>query len=73
MTAHAIEANWAVSLDCVCPWCQKDVDLLAYPDFWDGRGGPNPFLIGEHGTERADHLEVVCPECGLEFEVTCVW
>lgn len=64
------EAVWTVSLDTECPACHKDVDLLTYPDFWDGRGD---LACGEHMTPRTDALDVVCPECGHEFEVTCVY
>jgi len=55
-------------LDCECPSCKEDVDLLRYPDFWSGRGD---MIACENGTERSRNLEVVCPECGHEFVVDC--
>jgi endogenous inhibitor of DNA gyrase (YacG/DUF329 family) len=58
-----------VSLLSECPKCKQDVDLLDYAEFWDGRD----IDIPEHGTERSDNLEVVCPECGHEFAVSCEW
>jgi hypothetical protein len=64
-----IEAQWCVELNCDCPGCKAHVDLMLYSDFWDGRS----LEIPEHGTERSDNMEVVCPECGHEFSVCCVW
>lgn len=58
-------ATWSVSLDCECPACKEDVDLLDYADFWDGRR----LDIPEHGTERSKNVEVVCPKCGHDFTV----
>lgn len=65
-----VEANWTVELNCECPACKKYVDLLSYPDFWDGR---SDFKLAEHGTERSDALRVDCPECGAEFIVCCTY
>lgn len=62
-------AQWFVQLDCYCPYCKKYVDLLEYPDFWDGRD----LDIPEHDTENSNNLEVGCPECGAEFDVKCEW
>lgn len=59
------QAQWSASLDCDCPACFKHVDLMEDPDFWDGR----TLEIAE----PRKGLEVVCPECGHEFEVDCVW
>lgn len=56
-------ASWSLSLDCYCPHCDKYVDLLDEPDFWDGRD----FDIGE----SVDDVQVWCPECGEEFLVDC--
>ncbi|WP_022959722.1 hypothetical protein [Spongiibacter tropicus] len=58
-------AWWTVELNCDCPDCKAHVDLLDYPDFWDGR----QLDIPEHDTERSTATEVVCPECGHDFEV----
>jgi hypothetical protein len=60
-------AKWAIRLNCKCPACKKHVDLLDYPDFWDGRG----LRIGENETECSRNVEVVCPECDNEFTVCC--
>lgn len=62
-------AAWAVELNADCPACLKCVDLLSYADFWDGRA----LDIGEHGTQRSMNVDVVCPNCGAEFEVDCVY
>lgn len=69
MSAKYIPAGWSISLDCECPKCHEYVDLLTAPDFWDG----SPIEVGEHDTPSANALEVVCPECHHEFEVTCVY
>lgn len=58
-------ATWVLALDCVCPNCDELVDLLAYPDFWDGR----LLDVCEHGTERSRGVEVVCPNCQHDFAV----
>ena len=58
-------AGWTVELHCDCPACGEWVDLLDYPDFWDGRH----LDIAEHGTARSKDVEVFCPECGHEFNV----
>ncbi len=63
-----VTATWSVSLDCECPACEKYVDLLTAPDFWDGKSN---LQIPEHGTPRAKALEVQCPECAHEFVVRC--
>ena len=67
-TAKPTSATWSVSLDCECPHCKEDVDLLAYTDFWDAHRG---LEIPEHGTDRSRGMEVTCPECGEDFEVNC--
>ncbi len=59
-----IEATWIVELNADCPGCNRRVDLLAYPDFWDGR----KLQVGENST-----IEVVCPECGHDFTVEAVY
>lgn len=60
------QAAWSIALWVDCPGCEEHVDLLDYPDFWDGR---NHIQVGERGTEATKDLEVVCPECGHEFNV----
>ena len=58
-------ANWYISLNCDCPKCEKYVDLLEYPDFWDGRN----FFPGENITSKTRNVDVICPSCGYEFIV----
>lgn len=60
-------ATWSIRLNCDCPNCKEYVDLLSYPDFWDGRA----LEFGEHNTDRSSGVDVVCPECGHAFEVDC--
>ena len=62
-----VAAQWSLSLNCDCPHCNEFVDLLDYPDFWDGE----VIEACEHGTERSKCLEVVCPECHKDFTVAC--
>lgn len=54
-------AHWLVELNCDCPKCGESVNLLDSPDFWDGR----KLEIAE----RAEGVDVQCPECDHEFEV----
>jgi Zn finger protein HypA/HybF involved in hydrogenase expression len=62
-----VTAIWTVELNCTCPNCDKSVDLLDYPDFWDCRH----LDIAENGTERSKNVDVICPECDHEFTVDC--
>jgi len=64
-----ITAIWYIELTCDCPSCNECVNLIDFPDFWDGRS----IEPGEHDTENSNELEVVCPECKHEFTVCCVW
>lgn len=59
-------ATWSMSLNCTCPKCQQDIDVMDDPDFWD-----KPVEACEHGTPRTDNLEVTGPAGGHEFEVCC--
>ena len=61
-----IEAVWSALLDCECPACKEDVDLMEYADFWEGR---SDLQIAQ----EVEGLEVVCPKCGHEFKVDTVW
>lgn len=58
-------ATWSITLDVDCPECGKCVDLLEYPDFWDGRK--------MEFAQRVNDEEVVCPECDHQFKVNTVW
>ena len=60
-----INASWSISLHTDCPYCLEGVDLLDYPDFWDGED----FGVGEHMTAKTKNVEVVCPECLDSFKV----
>lgn len=62
-----IKAQWAIELNCVCPGCEKYVDLIEEDDFWVERG----IKVGENGTRRTSDMLVVCPSCHHEFEVDC--
>lgn len=64
----ATVATWGIELTCHCPACGEYVDLLRYPDFWDGRQG---IELCEHDTPRTTGMEVQCPECDAEFTVDC--
>lgn len=63
-----VTATWDISLNCDCPKCGEFVDLLRAQDFWCDH---ERLQAVEHGTEQANNLEVICPECGHEFEVCC--
>lgn len=64
-----IKAAWRVGIDVLCPQCDEVVDLTDAEDFWCDR----PLNLAEHGTTRTIDMEVVCPECGHEFEVDLEW
>lgn len=58
-------ATWYITLDTECPACKENVNLLDANDFWDGRR----FDAVEHGTDRTRDVDVICPNCGHEFNV----
>lgn len=62
-------ATWSVSLDCTCPQCSEDFDVMDIPDFWDGR----KLEIPESNTDRSRNIEVQCPKCDHEFMIDCEW
>ena len=64
-----VVATWSASLDCECPHCKEDVDLLDYDGFWEGR----KIQIAESRTKGTTDMEVVCPNCAKEFLVDCAW
>ncbi len=66
--SEPVTATWSIELHCECPKCEEYVDLLEYPDFWDGRGD---MAIGEHHTDQTRNMDVSCPKCGCEFKVDC--
>lgn len=57
-----VTAHWVVELNCECPECRNDVDLLDYADFWDGRGSESIPIKGK--------IETTCPQCGEYITVT---
>jgi hypothetical protein len=61
-----IIATWDISLNCDCPKCNEYVDLLDYPDFWEGHSRID---IPEHGTENSRDVKVQCPKCDHRFTV----
>ena len=63
-------ATWVVELVCLCPKCAMYVNLMDYPDFWEGK---STLALAEHGTEKSNNLSVICPECGHAFNVRCEW
>jgi hypothetical protein len=67
-TDKTIKASWCIELNCNCPKCEQYVDLTNAPDFRDGLRDMQP---GEHDTPRTTDMEVICPECGHEFNVDC--
>jgi rubredoxin len=59
-------ALWSLSLDCTCPECGHDYDILeADPDFFSN-SRIEPI---ESGTGRTKNFETACPECEHEFKV----
>jgi hypothetical protein len=63
---YEVQAVWHVTLDATCPKCERDIDLLDAPDFWEAHAGLG---IAEHGTDQGNHMEVVCPVCEEGFFV----
>lgn len=59
-----VSAHWSVELNCECPHCGDYVDLLEYPDFWDGRRGVEIYEIDTPATTKT---EVTCPKCFKDF------
>ena len=60
-----IEACWDISLNCQCPKCKKDIDLLDDGDFWEN----NRIESCEHGTEKSRGIDAYCKDCEHEFKV----
>lgn len=62
-----VKATWSISLDCTCPSCEHDFDILSGFCMPDGMN----LYAGEHGTERTENMKISCPACGHEFLVDC--
>ena len=60
-----IKARWVLELNCQCPECSNNIDLLEDGDFW----GNTRVECGEHETENSRGVEAYCTECEHEFEV----
>jgi endogenous inhibitor of DNA gyrase (YacG/DUF329 family) len=57
-----VRAEFDITIWANCPACEQLVDVASVPDFWQDKPQNLNFII--------DGLEVYCPECGHEFEVT---
>ena len=64
------EATWNITLDCVCPFCKKTIDLLSLEDFWNANNG---LKIGEFDTARSRNIEGYCISCLKSFVVESVY
>ena len=65
-TTPKIFASWNIELNVECPHCKTYVNLLDADDFWEDHS----FDLAEHDTDRTKGVEVFCPECKKEFEVS---
>lgn len=54
------DATWSISLDCECPYCEHDIDLIK--NYSEDIGEPL------NQDENLD-LEVCCPKCRKDFIV----
>jgi hypothetical protein len=59
-------ALWSLSLDCTCPECEHDYDILYADSDFFSNSAIEPL---ESGTELTKDFETVCPECEHEFKV----
>lgn len=57
-------AQWSISLDCECPHCLEDVDLVSLDGFWEEGIAPL-----EHMTAQTRKAEFTCPHCQEPFTV----
>ena len=65
----ATKARWAISLDCNCPKCNHDIDIVDI-DNELFNNGVSPI---EHDTAGSIGYEVSCPKCGHDFCVDFEW
>ncbi len=61
-----IKAIWTIELNCECPSCKENINLIDSADFF----WTHTLSIE---TIYNNNLEVVCPKCNHEFTVCCVW
>ena len=62
-------AQWNVSLDVGCPYCQADFDLTKDDDFWVD----SSFDVAETDTLATTAVNITCPKCSKEFEVDFIY
>jgi len=60
------KATWSISLDCTCPDCDEDFDIITSDSDFFNRSNIQPI---EHDTMLSRDHEVTCPNCDHEFEV----
>lgn len=59
-------ANWNVSLNVECPWCNEEFDLV---EQWSSNCDWPDVNIPSSG----DQIECACPWCNEEFECETTW
>lgn len=57
-----VDAQWEILLNCECPGCKEQVDLMEFNLF---EGDIDNLALGE----RANNVEVFCPICHFFFRV----
>ena len=60
-----LKATWTLELNCECPSCGENVDLMDGDDFWEN----NPIEICEWGTKKSKDVEAYCADCDFSFAV----
>lgn len=58
-------AIWSLSLDCTCPKCGHEFDILDDGEFLHDK----KVEVCEHGTPRSTGITVTCTNCDLDFAV----
>jgi len=61
-----IDATWNIELNCVCPHCGKDIDILNGSDIWE-------WLRDLKLGEEKENVEAYCPECGEDLILNVGW
>jgi len=64
-----LEATWSLSLDCECPKCGEDIDLMDDDNFWEN----NNIQACEWGTKKSRDVDAYCEKCEHEFKVDLVY
>lgn len=60
-------ATWLLELNCTCPHCEQEVDLIDASDFWER----SRLSACENGTDQSRDVRVDCPKCEESFRVSC--